>query len=314
MILFCYPYKTAKSPKELCTALNNELKELEAQRLEVEFARKGGFGSQPHFLKLTKAPKGTKVEDVLSEGEHRCLGIAAFLAELGQADHKSAIVLDDPVSSLDHKYRNAVAKRLVQEAKTRQVIIFTHDLAFLYELDRAATEIQVPLLSHEVARTPEGTGVPVITGVRPETLPVKKLVKYIKEQAEEVATLDELDPERRRRVVECYDLIKTGYERVVEEVILQGVVRPFDKAVHTQKLKGVEVKNGDHQKIFLAIKRCNDITDAHRTPAGAGTTLVPNNEKLQADVQALEDFRSAAEKQVDAAIQRRKKLEYPPTS
>jgi len=76
--------------------------------------------------------KGTKVEEVLSEGEHRCLATAAFLAELGQSGHTSAIVLDDPVSSLDHKHRDAVAARLVEEAKARQVIIFTHDLAFLY--------------------------------------------------------------------------------------------------------------------------------------------------------------------------------------
>jgi wobble nucleotide-excising tRNase len=33
-------------------------------------------------------------------------------------------VYDDPVSSLDYKWREGVARRLVQEAKTRQVIVF----------------------------------------------------------------------------------------------------------------------------------------------------------------------------------------------
>ena len=41
------------------------------------------------------------VGKVLSEGEHRCVALAAFLAELSTIDAQSAIVFDDPVSSLD---------------------------------------------------------------------------------------------------------------------------------------------------------------------------------------------------------------------
>ncbi len=40
------------------------------------------------------------------------------------------------MSSLDHIHRRAVAARLVEEAAHRQVIVFTHDLAFLFELRR----------------------------------------------------------------------------------------------------------------------------------------------------------------------------------
>jgi len=43
-------------------------------------------------------------------------------------------VFDDPVSSLDHHRRQHVARRLVEEAKKRQVIIFTHDTSFLGQL------------------------------------------------------------------------------------------------------------------------------------------------------------------------------------
>jgi len=150
--------------------------------------------------------------------------------------------------------------------------------------------------------------------VYPETLPVKKLVKHIRAEAEKAAALDGLDPERRGRVVGCYSLIRSGYERVVEEVLLQSVVRPFDKAVHTEKLKGVEVKDLDHQKVFLAIKKCSDIIEAHRTPAGSGTTRLPSNDGLMADVQALEAFRKAAEERAAAATDRRKRLEHPPTA
>ena len=64
------------------------------------------------------------------------------MAELATTENKSGIVFDDPVSSLDNMHREAVAKRLVAEAATRQVIVFTYDLAFLFELNRAAEDAQ----------------------------------------------------------------------------------------------------------------------------------------------------------------------------
>src|SRR5581483_5004130 len=60
------------------------------------------------------------------------------LAELSQSSHNSALVFDDPVSSLDHWHRECIAIRLVQEAKQRQVIVFTHDAVFLHDLETRA--------------------------------------------------------------------------------------------------------------------------------------------------------------------------------
>jgi len=49
------------------------------------------------------------------------------------------------MSSLDHIYRARVAKRLAEEAQHRQVIVFTHDLGFLFEITRESKAIEVPL-------------------------------------------------------------------------------------------------------------------------------------------------------------------------
>lgn len=73
-------------------------------------------------------------DDVLSEGERTCVAIAGWLAELHASGNTSAIVLDDPVTSLDHKYRKRVAQLLVREAQNRQVVVFTHDIVFFYML------------------------------------------------------------------------------------------------------------------------------------------------------------------------------------
>ena len=141
--------------KRLITTKNKELSEkLVTDALRGRFARevqKLQIGSMPielrkvrdrdfqSFFKVALVDKPDEpVGEILSEGEHRCVALAAFLAELVTSRDYSGIVFDDPMSSLDHKYRRRVAKRLVEEAVHRQVIVFTHDLTFLFELQREA--------------------------------------------------------------------------------------------------------------------------------------------------------------------------------
>ena len=78
-------------------------------------------------------PVTKKLDEILSEGEQRAIALGSFLAEMHLANHLGGIVFDDPVSSLDHYRRKDVARRLVDEAKIRQVIILTHDTVFLGE-------------------------------------------------------------------------------------------------------------------------------------------------------------------------------------
>lgn len=104
------------------------------RRLELT-QEASGYGSTKFKVSLVRNPKA-KVASVLSEGEHRCVALAAFLAELSTAHNRSGVIFDDPVSSLDHNYRELVAARLVKEAASgRQVIVFTHDIPFLMMLD-----------------------------------------------------------------------------------------------------------------------------------------------------------------------------------
>jgi hypothetical protein len=119
-----------------------EVASFEIVGLAVELRQQNSVQGIPRFkVALTRKPTAA-VGQVLSEGEHRCVALAAFMAELATTENKSGIVFDDPVSSLDHMHREAVAKRLVAEAVHRQVIVFTHDLAFLFELNRAADDAQ----------------------------------------------------------------------------------------------------------------------------------------------------------------------------
>ena len=161
--------------KRLITTKNKDLSEkLVTDALRGRFAReveKLRIGSMPielrkvrdrdaqSFFKVALVDKPSEpIGEILSEGEHRCVALAAFLAELVTSRDYSGIVFDDPMSSLDHRYRRRVAKRLVEEAAHRQVIVFTHDLTFLFDLQREAGAVGQAVQYQNVHRVQSKSG------------------------------------------------------------------------------------------------------------------------------------------------------------
>ena len=141
---------------QLSAALKKETEFFGVKSVPLDVSKKGEKGKTMHRLIIESgvAPSG-----VLSEGEQRVVAIAAFLAELNTAGRNLPIIFDDPVSSLDHLFRDRVAKRLVQEAKNqRQVVVFTHDIVMLLALENECSEQRVPLLVHTVRRSMNGPG------------------------------------------------------------------------------------------------------------------------------------------------------------
>ena len=126
---------------------------LERVTLEDTGGQKGRLQHRPAFVGAVQQPAMAKV---LSEGEQTALGLAGFFTEAFLDDSKSAIVLDDPVSSLDHIRRARVATRLAELSQERQVVVFTHDLAFVTDLARAAREAEVPMEERSVERRGDG--------------------------------------------------------------------------------------------------------------------------------------------------------------
>ena len=100
-----------------------------------------------------------RVGKILSEGEHRCVALAAFFAELAMIEGRSAIVFDGPVSSLDHNYRVAVTNRLAEEGRHRQTVVFTHDIAFLFLLVQACRDKGTHVGYRSVTRTEDHSGI-----------------------------------------------------------------------------------------------------------------------------------------------------------
>lgn len=104
-----------------------------------------------------KTVANVPLNSVLSQGEQRRLALAMFLAEMEVLGETSPIVLDDPVSSVDQEGRRHIARTLCELSRTRQIIIFTHELSFVHELRRQAPS-GLPLQFQHVCREGQSVG------------------------------------------------------------------------------------------------------------------------------------------------------------
>lgn len=275
--------------QKLKTTFQQELNRLGFKHVEVELKDIGGeHGILYHKLMLTRAP-GVELPRVVSEGEQRCLSIAAFFAELSTADDPSGIVFDDPVSSLDYKFRDDVARRLVEEGKTRQVIVFTHDIAFLWLLKQYSKQQGVDQLDQHVRQLSHGAGVCA------EELPwvalaVSKKIGHLKNerQAAEKLFREGHQSAYEKETKYIYGLLRESWERALEEVLLSGVVERFRPSIQTQHVgKIADITEADCKALDAAMTKCSKWLAGH-DQAAAARAEVPDPVALKADIEALE--------------------------
>jgi energy-coupling factor transporter ATP-binding protein EcfA2 len=282
--------KTAVS-QQLKQSFGNELINLDFRQAEVELKEAGGAqGVLYHKLILTRAP-GVELPSVVSEGEQRCLSIAAFFAELSTADDPSGIVFDDPVSSLDYKWREGVVRRLVEEAKARQVIVFTHDVVFLLLLKQFAEKQGIAQLDQHVRQLSKGAG--VCTEELPwVAMPVKKKIGYLKKewQAADKLCRDGHQAAYEKEAKYLYGLLREAWERALEEVLLAGVVERFRPGIQTQHIGTIaDITTQDCELVDAAMTKCSKWLPGH-DQAPAARAPVPKPAELKADIEELESW------------------------
>ena len=134
----------------------------ETVRLDLDTVRLadagGGKGNLRHRAKLVGAVQNAPLHAVLSEGEQTALGLAGFLTEVESDSTGSAVVFDDPVTSLDHVRRERSGPTHRGTRHSRQVIIFTHDVAFIVDLKRAAESATVDVAERWVTKVHSDVG------------------------------------------------------------------------------------------------------------------------------------------------------------
>lgn len=277
-----------------------EIQKLAATRVRVDIVRSGGKYGSPQYQVRLFANDKAKVAQVLSEGEQTCVALAAFLTELATSAHGSALVFDDPVSSLDHRWRRKVAERLIEEAGVRQIIVFTHDLIFLNDLHALAQERTVPHNAFSLIQSAEGAGV-VTTDLPWIAARVPERVDLLEKEARAAKLLYDAhdDTGYEAAVAKIYSRLRSTWERGLEDVALGGVVTRHRDYINTKDLVKVTVlQTQDVLDFQAAFKKCCDQTDAHDPSRGRNAAPPPPDELL-ADIAKVRPW-------VDAIRQRQK--------
>lgn len=268
-----------------------EIVALAGNRVRVEVVRSGGkFGSPQYEVKLYANPKA-KVHDVLSEGEQTCVALASYLTELANASHTSALVFDDPVSSLDHRWRSKVAKRLAKEADVRQVIVFTHDMIFVNDLAQLASERNTPTALAHLSRGQE------VVGIVNKDLPwtaasIRDRVDKLEKEARAARRLfeDNDDEGYKTAVSSLYSRLRATWERALEDIVFANVVMRHRDYIDTKNLKRVTaLEEEDVQTFQDGFKKCCDFVDAH-DPSRGHDPEPPEPSEVMADIKSLKDW------------------------
>lgn len=274
--------------KELKSALDAEFANLSVGHIKTRLKERNVKGKIFHQL-LLEIPTNRNIDEILSEGEQRAIALGAFLAELSLADHSCGIIFDDPVSSLDHWRRQHVARRLAEEAKKRQVIVFTHDTSFLGQL---RDEIDENKLDNKICFL-EWKG--QYAGNVCDGLPWGH--SSYKERIHALETMHKKlvakpwpqypNEDDAAEMLKAYDRMRAAIERVIQDVVFNGVVRRYRDWISIGSLKGVVGFNdGECDEINRLYQRCNDLVDAH-DPSSAKNTPVPSDTELGKDIDDL---------------------------
>lgn len=269
-----------------------EVASFEIAGLAVELRQQNSVQGVPRFkVALTRKPNAA-VGQVLSEGEHRCVALAAFMAELATTDSRSGIVFDDPVSSLDHMHREAVAKRLIAEAATRQVIVFTHDLAFLFELNRAADKVD-PKPQVAVSSISRGSDKAGFCRSDPpfKARRVANITTSLTNQlANERYHYDQGNQDKWRDTVKSIAAsLRDTWEIAVEEVVSHVIRRLSNEVKTTGLVKLTAITVADCQSMRDGFQRCSELL---HSAAAALNRPLPTPDNLQGEISALANWTS----------------------
>jgi hypothetical protein len=231
--------------------------------------------------------KGDSLEKIMSEGEQRGVALAGFFAELTISPNGSAIVLDDPVTSLDHLNVERIAKRIAEESLVRQVIVFTHNVLFASELEQAVEKVN----GTYTARAIEKLSSP---GIVRETLPFDTMktaerLDFLTKRINPLKVMYNANDEKYKAESESFykDLRRT-WERAIEERLLNNVVTRYRRDIKPGNVMTVTVTDDDKNLIADNMEICAKFM--HDPAAETGGNETPSPDDLNKDLQTITNW------------------------
>ena len=285
---------------------NRELQSLGAPRIQVELVKTRTQNARVlHQLRL-KGVQNDKPQNILSEGERRIISLAAFLADVSDKPGAAPFVFDDPISSLDNDFEWHVACRLVELAKSRQVLVLTHRLSLygaLEDVAKKAGEAWKDTHYHPMC-------IEAYAGIAGH--PAAQDVWNANTKKANNILLTRLDAARKageagggvayRALAQgvCSDFRKL-VERSVEEDLLNKVVLRHRRSVTTDsRLNGVRQISVEDCKLIddlMTKYSCYEHSQSTEVPA-----IIPEEPELRADIESLKTWRDNLKAKRDKII------------
>ena len=247
----------------------------------------GGRGNLRHRAQLVGAIQSAQLPAVLSEGEQTALGLAGFLTEVETDTTGSAVVFDDPVTSLDHVRQERMARRIVELGRGRQVVIFTHDLAFTVDLKRAAEIAAVEVAERWITKVHSDVG-RVSNDSHWDSRIVRQRIDDLDRRLAKVRQAYKAgNPKvRQSEVRSWYQDLRVVWERAIEEVVLGPVLVRGRLEMRPSNLKVfVLFSENDNLEFQAAYTRAGE-RGSHDRSSGLNRPLPPI-EELEEDLQTL---------------------------
>jgi len=283
---------------------NNELRDLGCD-FDLVMITSGEHGNTVKEFRLDFA-EDFNPSQILSEGEQNVCSLADFLTETQLDKNNCGIILDDPVSSLDHDRKDAIARRLSFEANNRQVVILTHDLTFMSKLVKYADIYKIPFRAHWMRKV---AGVPGF--IEEDTSPRLACLKSLKINFNEaINNFDALGAkEQERTLVVALDTLRSACEALIEEVLFAGTVQRYDDHIRVQNLEEVVYNQELALKICDLHGRISEIAFMHNTSdlKRENPLQLKDFTTLRTEFEALEKILKDAQKNARADRAKRKK-------
>ncbi|RUW08817.1 hypothetical protein EOA46_19810 [Mesorhizobium sp. M1A.F.Ca.IN.022.05.2.1] len=241
--------------------------------IPVEFRTKGQKGQTIRSLAI----KEFTLDQILSEGEQRAVALADFLTEAALNELNAGLIFDDPVNSQDHQRKERIADRLVEEAKSRQVIIFTHDLLFFTKVCSAAEKADIEPVTHWIQRGAKDKTGFVSLNDAPISTPQYLKTKLAEETLAQAQQL--LGSARVDLVRKGAGQLRRTIEEVVPHLLLKQVVKRWDDRIMVTALRRVMWDQALIEEIIEVFELCSAIMEGH-SHTEAGTEAPPTIEKL----------------------------------
>lgn len=236
--------------------------------MPVEFRTRGDRGQTLRSLAIMDHA----LDEILSEGEQRAVALADFLTEAALNDLNAGLIFDDPVNSQDHQRKEHIAARLVEEAKSRQVIIFTHDLPFFTKVCAASERAQITPITHWVQRGADGEPGHVSLNDAPTATPQYRTTRIAEDTL--AAAQGVLGSAQVELVRKGANQLRRTIEEIVPHLLLKQVVKRWEDRIMVTALKRISWDDALVGEIIDVFERCSEVMEGH-SHTEAGTEAPP---------------------------------------